>query len=41
MTRTIDIGKIKMGGDQPLVLICGPCVYDQHDQITQCRRAHS
>lgn len=28
MTRTIEIGKIKLGGEQPLVLICGPCVIE-------------
>ncbi len=28
MTRTIEIGKIKMGGGHPLVLICGPCVIE-------------
>ncbi|MBI4975010.1 MAG: 3-deoxy-8-phosphooctulonate synthase [Candidatus Omnitrophica bacterium] len=28
MTRTIAIGKIKIGGDNPLVLIAGPCVIE-------------
>jgi len=28
MTRVVEIGKIKMGGDHPLVLICGPCVIE-------------
>ncbi len=28
MTRQIDIGNIKIGGDNPLVLIAGPCVIE-------------
>ena len=28
MTRIVEIGKIKMGGGHPLVLICGPCVIE-------------
>ena len=28
MTRTINIGKVKIGGGKPLVLIAGPCVIE-------------
>ena len=39
MTRTIDIGKFKMGGNEPLVLICGPCVIE--DEKTMFSAAES
>ncbi|MDZ7267336.1 MAG: 3-deoxy-8-phosphooctulonate synthase [candidate division KSB1 bacterium] len=39
MTRTIEIGKIKVGGEHPLVLICGPCVIeDEKTMMTAAER---
>ncbi|KAA0229609.1 3-deoxy-8-phosphooctulonate synthase [candidate division KSB1 bacterium] len=39
MTRTIDIGKIKIGGDHPMALICGPCVIeDEKTMMTAAER---
>lgn len=31
MTRAIQVGKLTVGGDQPLVLIAGPCVIEDED----------
>ncbi len=35
MTKEIKVGKIKIGGDNPLVLIAGPCVIETEDQTFQ------
>ena len=33
MTNVVGIGKIKIGGDNPLVIIAGPCVIESRDLI--------
>ncbi|MBA7688912.1 2-dehydro-3-deoxyphosphooctonate aldolase [subsurface metagenome] len=35
MTKEIKVGKIKIGGDNPLVLIAGPCVIETEEQTFQ------
>lgn len=35
MTKEIKIGKIKVGGDNPLVLIAGPCVIETEERTFQ------
>ncbi len=32
MTRTVTVGNIKIGGNNPLVLIAGPCVIESRDE---------
>lgn len=28
MTKTVEVGSIKIGGGNPLALVCGPCVIE-------------
>ena len=35
----IEIGKVRIGGDAPFVLIAGPCSVESDEQITRCARA--
>ncbi len=36
--RTVDVGDIRIGGDNPLVLIAGPCVIESADNVKNCAR---
>ncbi|MFA5165014.1 MAG: 3-deoxy-8-phosphooctulonate synthase [Candidatus Omnitrophota bacterium] len=39
MAKTVSIGKIKIGGDNPLVLIAGPCVIESETSAVRHARA--
>ncbi len=39
MAKTVAIGKIKIGGDNPLVLIAGPCVIESESSAVRHARA--
>jgi len=36
--RTVKVGKIKIGGDNPLILIAGPCVIESENLALSCAR---
>ncbi len=39
MTRVVEVGKLKIGGDHPMALICGPCVIeDEKTMMTAAER---
>ncbi|MBI2876223.1 MAG: 3-deoxy-8-phosphooctulonate synthase [Candidatus Tectomicrobia bacterium] len=38
MTRIVQIGKVKMGGESPLVLIAGPCVIEGEEETLAIAR---